>query len=102
MASQREIDDQVPAILEGYHMEHHTTLISQHDIEVDQVKLTERKETTKVTDENEVNMGKTVIKHIRSIKQKVGMGQEEDTSPSSMLCCQKDNDKYEREFAIKF
>ena len=86
MASSKEIDEQVPAILEGYHMEHHTTIISQHDIEVDQVKLTERKETTKVIDDNEVNMGKTVIKHIRSIKEPVGMGKEEDTNPSTMLC----------------
>ena len=61
-------------------METHTTTSSQHDIEVGRVKLTERKETTKVTDDNQVNIGKTVIKHIRTIKEPIRMEQEEDDS----------------------
>ena len=96
MSSQKKIgSDQVPAIPEGYHMENHTTITSQHEIEVDRVKLTERKETTKVTDNDQVNLGKTVVKHIRSIKEPMGMGKEEETSPSSMLCCQKERHSQE-------
>ena len=76
-------------------MENHTTITSQHEIEVDRVKLTERKETTKVTDNDQVNLGKTVVKHIRSIKEPMGMGKDEETSPSSMLCCQKERHSQE-------
>jgi len=95
MSSQREslnkIDsEQVPAVQEGYHMETHTITSSQHEIEVGRVKLTERKETTKVTDDNQVNLGKTVIKHIRTIKEPFGMEQEETALSLGLLCCQKE------------
>ena len=82
--------EQVSAVPEGYHMENHTTTSSQHDIEVGQIKLTERKETTTVTDDNQVNLGKTVIKHIRTIEEPIGMEQEETAPALGLLCCQKE------------
>ena len=82
--------EQVSAVPKGYHMENHTTTSSQHDIEVGQVKLTERKETTTVTDDKQVNLGKTIIKHIRTIEEPIGMQQEETTPALGLLCCQKE------------
>ena len=87
--------EQVSAVPEGYHMENHTTTSSQHDIEVGQVKLTERKETTTVTDDNQVNLGKTVIKHIRTIEEPIGMEQEENAPALGLLCCQKERHSQE-------
>ena len=52
-------------------------------MEIDGVQLKERKETTTVTDDNEVNLGKTVIKHVRSIKGNAEMWKQEDTRSSS-------------------
>ena len=76
-------------------MENHTTTSSQHEIEVGQVKLTERKETTTVTDDNQVNLGKTVIKHIRTIEEPLGMEQEETAPALRLLCCQKERHSQE-------
>ena len=84
MASQKDSNEI------GYHMENHTTTSIQHVIKVGRVKLTERKETTKVTDSNQVNLGKTVIKHIRTIEEPIGMEQEETAPPLGLLCCQKE------------
>ena len=68
---------------EGYHRENHTTIYTEHEVEIDGVQLKERKETTTVTDDNEVNLGKTVIKHVRSIKGNAEMWKQEDTRSSS-------------------
>ena len=83
MASQKDSNEI------GYHMENHTTTSIQHVIKVGRVKLTERKETTKVTDSNQVNLGKTVIKHICTIEEPIERVQE-DANPCPMLCCQKE------------
>ena len=98
MSSQRESSnnmdlEQVSAVPEGYHMENHTTTSSQHDIEVGRIKLTERKETTTVTDDNQVNLGKTIIKHIRTIEEPIGMEQE-DTAPAWVCCVVKKKDTH--------
>ena len=71
---------------EGYHMENHTTIYSQHEMEINGVQLKERKESTTVTDDQKVNLGKTVIKHVRSIKGKADIWKQEDTGCSSMSC----------------
>ena len=64
---------------EGYHMENHTTIYSEHEMEIDGVHLKERKETTTVTDINKVNLGKTVITHVRTIKGNGEIWQQENT-----------------------
>ena len=60
MASEKRTSQQNH--VEGYdnHMENHTTIYSEHEMEIDGVHLKERKETTTVTDINKVNLGKTV------------------------------------------
>ena len=75
---------------EGYHMENHTTIYTEHEVEIDGVQLKERKETTTVTDDNEVNLGKTVIKHVRSIKGNAEIWKKEDTR--SLMCFKRDRD----------
>ena len=75
---------------EGYHMENHTTIYTEHEVEIDGVQLKERKETMTVTDDNEVNLGKTVIKHVRSIKGNAEIWKQEDTR--SLLCFKRDRD----------
>ena len=81
---------------EGYHIENHTTIYTEHEVEIDGVQLKERKETTTVTDDNEVNLGKTVIKHVRSIKGKVDIWKQEDTGCSSMSCKKDTNHPHSR------
>ena len=54
------------------------------------MQLKERKETTTVTDDNEVNLGKTVIKHVRSIKGNVEIWKQEETR--SLMCFKRDRD----------
>ena len=71
---------------EGYHMENHTTIYSQHEMEINGVQLKERKESTTVTDDHKVNLGKTVIKHVRCIKGKADIWKQEDTGCFSMSC----------------
>ena len=75
---------------EGYHIENHTTIYTEHEVEIDGVQLKERKETTTVTDDNEVNLGKTVIKHVRSIKGNAEIWKKEDTG--SLMCFKRDRD----------
>ena len=75
---------------EGYHIENHTTIYTEHEVEIDGVQLKERKETTTVTDDNEVNLGKTVIKHVRSIKGNAEIWKQEDTR--SLMCFKRDRD----------
>ena len=75
---------------EGYHIENHTTIYTEHEVEIDGVQLKERKETTTVTDDNEVNLGKTVIKHVRSIKGNAEIWKKEDTR--SLMCFKRDRD----------
>ena len=75
---------------EGYHIENHTTIYTEHEVEIDGVQLKERKETTTVTDDNEVNLGKTVIKHVRSIKGNADIWKQEDTG--SLMCFKRDRD----------
>jgi len=70
-------------------MENHTTIYSEHVMDIDGVQLKERKETITVTDDNKVNLGKTIIKHVRSIKGKAEIWKQEGTSTS--MCC-KDRD----------
>ena len=75
---------------EGYHIENHTTIYTEHEVEIDGVQLKERKETTTVTDDNEVNLGKTVIKHVRSIKGNAEIWKQDDTR--SLMCFKRDRD----------
>ena len=75
---------------EGYHIENHTTIYTEHEVEIDGVQLKERKETTTVTDDNEVNLGKTVIKHVRSIKGNAEIWKQKDTR--SLMCFKRDRD----------
>ena len=75
---------------EGYHIENHTTIYTEHEVEIDGVQLKERKETTTVTDDNEVNLGKTVIKHVRSIKGNAEIWKQEETR--SLMCFKRDRD----------
>ena len=75
---------------EGYHIENHTTIYTEHEVEIDGVQLKERKETTTVTDDNEVNLGKTVIKHVRSIKGNADIWKQENTG--SLMCFKRDRD----------
>ena len=75
---------------EGYHMEKHTTIYTEHEMEIDGVQLKERKETTTVTDDNEVNLGKTVIKHVRFIKGNADVWKQEDTG--SLMRFKRDKD----------
>ena len=78
---------------ERYHMENHTTVYTEHEVEIDGVQLKERKETTTVTDDNEVNLGKTVIKHVRSIKGNEDIWKQEDTG--TLMCFKRDRDSHD-------
>ena len=92
MASKNEKRTSQQDHVEGYdnHMENHTTIYSEHEMEIDGVQLKERKETTTVTDTNKVNLGKTVITHVRSIKGNGEIWKQENTSSS--MCCKRDRD----------
>ena len=92
MASKNEKRTSEQDHVEGYdnHMENHTTIYSEHEMEIDGVHLKERKETTTVTDINKVNLGKTVITHVRSIKGNGEIWQQENTNSS--MCCKRDRD----------